>query len=72
MIKTWIDAVGVTQYADEHSKAYRKRTERKTEDAAPNEVETSAAVEVAAPADSPAEPVRRPRSTGKTGEDSAG
>ena len=27
MIKSWTDADGVTRYADEHSKAYRKRVE---------------------------------------------
>ncbi|MFI6368706.1 DUF4124 domain-containing protein [Nocardia sp. NPDC050630] len=30
MIKSWTDANGVTHYADEHSKAYRNRTEADT------------------------------------------
>ncbi|BAD56377.1 hypothetical protein CRM89_00360 [Nocardia sp. FDAARGOS_372] len=29
MIKSWTDPAGVTHYADEHSKAYRIRTEAK-------------------------------------------
>lgn len=31
MIKSWIDAEGVRQYADEHSKAYRNRTLSETD-----------------------------------------
>ncbi|MEV6555872.1 hypothetical protein AB0M22_09160 [Nocardia sp. NPDC051756] len=63
MIKSWIDAeTGVKHYADEHSKAYRKREEREragepTEVAAPTETASEAPAEVT---------VKRPR----RGEDS--
>jgi len=33
MIKSWTDDKGVRRYADEHSKAYRNRTEAKPEEA---------------------------------------
>lgn len=29
MIRSWTDPDGITHHADEHSKAYRKRDERK-------------------------------------------
>ncbi|MEV0247965.1 DUF4124 domain-containing protein [Nocardia sp. NPDC050712] len=61
MIKTWTDEAGVTHYADEHSKAYRKRTE-------PGEGKAQTTVVV----DTPAEPTDTRRARTKTDETAAG
>jgi hypothetical protein len=78
-IKSWIDKDGVRQYADEHSKAYLKRTEREPEtpDHSPDSdgAHSQALGDVpdfvppvdTAPADKKAP---RPRATGRSAEES--